>query len=641
MKTSAKPRPRRLQEDTASFWGMAIASVAVTMFILALRTLGTLEWIELVTYDWMVRRQSPRPPDTRILVVGITEQDIQDRDGMLQFPDQVYADLFAKLLAAKPRAVGLDIWRDRPVEPGHAAFVQQLQRSDRIIGITKLGDANQPAIAPPKALPPEQIGFNDVLVDKDDVIRRVLLFGPEESTAFSLQLALRYLRDDKIESEASPLNPAYMRLGPTDFIPLQSSEGGYTNVDARGYQVLLTYRGGLKSIPMVSLGDVMQGRVPPEQIQNRIVLIGNVAESAKDFFSTPYSAGQTDDRRVPGVMVHAQMVSQFLDAATGTRPLRWAWPDGAEGLWILAWAVLGGLLAGRSRRPLFLFLATPLSMLGLLGACFFVFSQSGWIPLVPPGLAFLIAMGSVVAYSAQQAKQQQQIVMRLLGQSTSPEIAATLWQRRDELLENGQLPGQRLTATLLFTDLKGFSTIAEKYSPEQLLVWLNEYLDWMATHVQQHQGVINKFTGDGIMAVFGVPIAHEQPDEIRQDARHAVDCAIAMAQTLEPLNQRWAAVGLPVVEMRVGIFTGPVVVGSLGSRIRLEYGVIGDSVNIASRLESLDKDRQPSPCRILIAGETRDCLQEDYALEPWGEMHLKGKAVQVNVFRVLGQNLNR
>ncbi len=641
MKTSAKSYLPRLQEENSGLWVAAIASVAVAIFILGLRAVGTLEWIELITYDWMVRHQPMRSPDTRILVVGITEQDIQDRGGILQFPDQVYADLFAKLLAAKPRVVGLDIWRDRPIEPGHSAFVKQLQHSDRIIGLTTFGDTTKPTIAPPKALPPEQIGFNDVLVDKDDVIRRILLYGPKETTAFSLQIALRYLRDDGIEEGNSTTHPSYMRLGKTDFIPLKKNDGGYHNADTRGYQTFLTYRGNLQSIPMVTFGAVMRGQVSPAQLQNRIILIGNVAESAKDFFSTPYSAGQTNERRVPGVMIHAQMVSQFLDMATGERALRWVWTDLVESLWIASWAVLGGLLAKQSRRPIFLLLATPLSMTGLMGACFLAFVYGGWIPLVPPGLSFLMAMGSIIAYTAQQAKQQQQIVMRLLGQSTSPEIAATLWQRRDELIQDGQLKGQRLTATLLFTDLKGFSTISEKYSPEQLLIWLNEYLDWMAIHVQKHQGVINKFTGDGIMAVFGVPIAHEEADEIEQDARHAVDCAIAMSNTLGPLNEQWQAQGLPYVEMRVGIFTGPVVVGSLGSKIRLEYGVIGDSVNIASRLESIDKDRQPCDCRILIAGQTRNFLREDYELEPWGNMTLKGKAIQVDVFRVLGERQSR
>jgi adenylate cyclase len=447
---------------------------------------------------------------------------------------------------------------------------------------------------------------------------------------------LRYLQDEQVEPTASKANADDMQLKEAVFVPLQPSDGSYIQADTRGYQMLLNYRGGTQTIPLVSLGAVLRNQVPPAQIRDRIILIGNVAESAKDFFNTPFSAGQIE-RRMPGVIVHAQMVSQFLDAASGKRRLFWFWPDAVEGVWVLGWAVLGGFLAGRSHGPWFLLVATPLSLLGLLSFCWVAFTNSGWIPLVPPVLSFVIATGSVVAYSAQQAQQQQQMVMRLLGQSTSPEIAATLWQQRDELLKNGKLPGQRLTATILFTDLKGFSKVSEDYPPEQLLTWLNEYLAEMAQQVQQHQGVINKFTGDGIMAVFGVPIAHEQPHEIQRDAQNAVDCAIAMGHALETLNQRWQTEGLPHVEMRVGIYTGPVVVGSLGSPIRLEYGVIGDGVNIASRLESLDKDRQPSPCRILIAQQTLDDLPPDYQLEDWGSITLKGKALQVNVYQVLGR----
>jgi adenylate cyclase len=278
--------------------------------------------------------------------------------------------------------------------------------------------------------------------------------------------------------------------------------------------------------------------------------------------------------------------------------------------------------------------------LGLGGFCIAIFFQGGWIPVVPPLLGFVMTLGSGVAYSAQQAQRQQQMIMRLLGQSTSPEIADTLWQRRDELLEDGRLPGQQLTATLLFTDLRGFSSISEAYPPAQVLNWLNEYLDAMAQLVQQHQGIINKFTGDGIMAVFGVPIPHEMEAEIQQDAKNAVDCAIAMEKTLAVLNKKWKTQGLPEVQMRVGIFTGPVVVGSLGSPIRLEYGVIGDGVNIASRLESLDKDRQPTACRILIAQQTKEYLPQGYELESWGAMPLKGKSTEVEVFRVIGQNLS-
>ncbi|HEY9825822.1 MAG TPA: adenylate/guanylate cyclase domain-containing protein, partial [Stenomitos sp.] len=487
-------------------------------------------------------------------------------------------------------------------------------------------------------------------VDPDGIIRRNLLYQPGDlhpATAqakeapilpsFSLQLALRYLRDEDIEPEANRYNPEHLQLRNTVFVPLQQNDGGYIKADTRGYQVLLNYRGGPQTIPFVSLGAVLRGEVPEAQIRDRIILIGNVAESAKDFFYTPYSAGQAEGR-MPGVMVHAQMVSQFLDAALDQRRLLWVWPEGIEALWILGWALLGAGLAVRSPRLFVLLVTAPASVMVLGGLCFWVMVQGGWIPLVPPLLSFVSATVGAVAYRAQQSQRQQQMVMRLLGQSTSPEIAATLWQQRDALLRNGQLPGQRLTATIVFTDLKGFSTISERYPPEQLLLWLNEYLDEMARQVQQYQGVINKFTGDGIMAVFGVPIAHERPDEIRQDAQNAVDCAIAMGERLDRLNQSWQAQGLPAVQMRVGIFTGPVVVGSLGSPIRLEYGVIGDGVNIASRLESVDKNRQPSACRILIAQQTQACLPSHYQVESWGMLSLAGKQVQVEVFLVTGCN---
>jgi adenylate cyclase len=631
---------KRRDRDSVVVMAAAIASLSITLLVLGLRALGSLEWLELLSYDWMMRLRSEPSIDRRILVVGITEKDLQSRGSLLQLPDSVYAELLAKLQPAKPRAIGIDIYRDSPIEPGHDAFVRELKKSDRIIGITKLGDATQPTIQPPKALPSEQIGFNDVVVDRDGILRRALLFQPgdkgESLPSFSLQLAWRYLQDQNIEPKPSAQDSRNMQLGPSVFDHLKAHDGGYVHGDAQSYLVLLNYRGGTHTIPMVSLGAMMAGQVPPEQIRNRIIMIGNVAESGRDFFNTPLSAGQAEGR-MPGVFIHAQMVSFFLDAALGKRPLFWFWPEIAEGFWVFGWSVLGGILAWRSRSPLMLGIVMPISVLGLVGFCIGIFFQGGWIPVVPPLLGFVMTLGSGVAYSAQQAQRQQQMIMRLLGQSTSPEIADTLWQRRDELLEDGRLPGQQLTATLLFTDLKGFSSISERYSPAQVLNWLNEYLDAMAQLVQKHQGIINKFTGDGIMAVFGVPIPHELEAEIQGDAKNAVDCAIAMEQALAALNQGWQSQGLPEVQMRVGIFTGPVVVGSLGSPIRLEYGVIGDGVNIASRLESLDKDRQPSACRILIAQQTKDYLPKGYEFESWGAMPLKGKAIEVEVFRVIGQ----
>ncbi len=167
------------------------------------------------------------------------------------------------------------------------------------------------------------------------------------------------------------------------------------------------------------------------------------------------------------------------------------------------------------------------------------------------------------------------------------------------------------------------------------MAWLNPYLSAMTEEVLNHNGIVNKFTGDGIMAVFGVPVARTTSEEIAQDAQNAVSCALAMSDRLQQFNQEWQQQGLPEVGMRIGIFTGSVTVGSLGGKHRLEYGVIGDSVNVASRLESCEKDRQPDLCRVLIARETLEYLQGECQVESWGELMLKGRDNPVEVYRVI------
>ncbi len=340
---------------------------------------------------------------------------------------------------------------------------------------------------------------------------------------------------------------------------------------------------------------------------------------------------------MPGVLLHAQMVSQLLSAVLEDRPLFWFWPEGVEVGWIVGWSLMGSILVVRLQNP-FILGMSGLAAIGVLwGSTWLLFLQAGWIPLAGPTIAAVATAMVVEIYQRQQAKRQKQMVMKLLGQQTSPEIAKTLWDERDLLLNSGVLPGQRLIVTVLLTDLKNFSSISEKLPPETVMAWLNEYLPVMAEEVQNHHGVINKFTGDGLLAVFGVPVPATTEADVARDAQNAVACALAMGERLHKLNLSWFASGLPVVQMRVGIFTGPVMVGSLGGKDRLEYGVIGDSVNTASRLESCEKDRQPSDCRILIAKETLVHLQQKFEVESWGFLQVKGKQQKIDVYRVIGR----
>lgn len=612
-------------------------SAAVTACLLGIRQLGGLQPLELVSYDLMVRLRPDRATDPRLLLVTVTEADIKAQQRW-PLADGTIATALQTLQQFKPTAIGLDIYRDLPQAPGTAALAKQLQQPN-VIAITKVQDADDLGVKPPPGVPPDRVGFNDIASDPDGVIRRGLLFvdtDTETLYAFSLRLALTYLQRQGISPQAGLLDSSHLRLGKAEFMPWETTSGQYQTVDARGYQVLLNYRARNQLARQVTLTQVLNGAIEPEWVKDKIVLLGATAESAKDRFLTPYSMAEKQTALMPGVVIHAQMVSQILDAALNQQPLVWVWSDWVEWGWIGAWVVLGSSLAWFIRHPLGLCLVITLAITVLLGICYTIFLHQGWVPIAAPALGVMIVATLVVSYRAQQAQQQQMMMMKLLGQNTSPEIATTLWKSRDRLLKSGKLPGQRLIATMLFTDIRNFSTLSEQMPPEALLEWLNEYLSAITEEVKANHGIINKFTGDGLLAVFGVPINRVTPIEVSQDARLAVECALAMGDRLQALNEDWQTRQLPTAQMRVGIFTGPIVAGSLGGKDRLEYGVIGDSVNIASRLESYAKDQQTELCRILIAKDTLVHLQDRFAVEPWGPLALKGKLQLIDVYRVLG-----
>ncbi|MEB3358364.1 MAG: adenylate/guanylate cyclase domain-containing protein [Synechococcales bacterium] len=618
------------------------SSLVATGLVLILKETGKTQPFELVAFDRMMQVRRDAGPDSRLLIVGITEDDIKEQ-WRLSPSDETLTLALRNLQQYQPRAIGVDLHRNIPNPPGWGDLLTELS-ADNVVVIKKIGDTPAETIHAPPGVPEANIGFNDIVLDPDGVVRRNLIFASVEDTtfySFALRLALKYLSADGIEAQPSPTNPNDMMLGETTFLPLRPHAGGYHQADAAGYQVLLDFRSLGYGAPHVSLTELVEDQVDPALIRDKIVLIGTTATTLKDLFLTPYSSreGNHDfyisDHKLPGVAVHAQMVSQILDVSLGQRPLFQFLPEWGELLWIWGWAGLSGGLAWAVRRPLLLGL-TAVSLMGaLLSISYGGFLAYYWLPVVTPALASLGTLGIVVTYRGQQAHLQQHMVMTLLGQSTSPEIATALWESRDRLLKGGKLPGELVTATMLFSDIKNFSGRAESLRPSDLMDWLNEYFDEMTAAVKANHGIVNKFTGDGLLAVFGVPVPG---DTVAEDAKYAVRCALAMRAGLARLNQYWRERGdiQANIQMRVGIFTGPVVVGSLGSKERLEYAVIGDSVNTAARLESCAKEQQVDDCRILIAYETLKLLDGEFEVEPWGSMPLQGKRQTVDVFRVVG-----
>ncbi|MCL1475378.1 CHASE2 domain-containing protein [Argonema antarcticum] len=369
-----------------------LASLGVTLLVIGMRSLGLFLLWELQAFDQLMRLRPDEGPDPRLLVVEATEAEI-NRYGF-PLPDGILAQVVEKLERYQPRTIGLDIFRDRPVEPGHAALVRQLPQNLHLIALCSGRDANnpnKPGIKPPR-LPKERLGFSNVVLDPDSILRRHLVFmQPLQSDpcttnySLSIRLAFHYLATKGIEPQTLPKDR--MQLGHTIFVPLEQDAGAYQQTDVRGFQILLNYRKNVAK--RVRITDVLSDRINPDLVKDRIVLIGMSAPISGDDFLTPYSASQLPYQKMPGVLVQAQMVSQIISAVLDNRPLLWVWNRWQEAFWIWGWSIVGGLIVWRMQRKAEAILMIAIAVIVLFGVCFILFLQGGWVPLVPSALALL------------------------------------------------------------------------------------------------------------------------------------------------------------------------------------------------------------------------------------------------------------
>lgn len=634
-----------LRERLTEWQGVAVGGSAAAVAVVLLRVLGLLQPWEWAAYDRLfILRPTPKPDD-RITLVGLTEADIERYGYPLS--DATLAELLETLQSYEPRAIGLDFYRNVPVEPGHDRLVEVFESSDNLFGIQKeVPDRQGGAIGPPPVLAEKgQVGVNDVVVDTDGRLRRGVLFLTTEEGAslpsLGLVLAWTYLDAEPDFDPEAQTHPEFLQLGPTVFYPFEANDGGYVRADAGGYQILLNYRGAPGHFPIVSVTDVLTGRVEADLLRDRVVAVGPLAPSLNDFFYTPYSQSLwggflRSPERMSGVEFQANLASQIIRAALDGRPTIRVWHPVAEWLWILGWTYLGAAVSWhfRQRRGLTLLVSLG-ALVGLWAIAYLAFLGGWWIPLAPPLLGMVGSAIALTAYIAHTERQDRQLMMHLFGRHVTSSVAEEIWRQRHQILKEGRLVGRKTTATVLFTDIKNFSTLAEQIDAEPLMRWLNEYMEGMAEVVLKHEGSIDKFIGDSVMAVFGVPLLRETEAEIAADAVAAVRCAVEMGQKLETLNDRWQANGQPIIAMRVGISTGSLVVGSLGSSQREDYTIVGDSVNIAARLESFNKDIDGGICRILISEATYQYVRGQFSIELLGSAFLKGRQKPVNIYQVL------
>lgn len=606
--------------------------------VIVVRNAGILEYLELTTYDWYLRSNLQESPvGSRIVLIRITENNIRQL-GRWPLTDSSAAQILEKLNNYCPRAIGFDIYRDIPVPPGTEDLYKVLTDHQRIITVMKFGKGG--VLPPPILAQSVQAGFNDMVVDPGGVVRRGLLFldnGKTVSTSFDLRLALLYLREEGITPSADKLKPEYLRLGPATIRPFEANDSGYVRADARGYQFLLDFGGSRGSFTSFTLDDLLAGEIAPEAIRDKVVIVGVTAQSVKDLFYTPYSRGIIGEgQAVAGLVMHAHIVSQLLRLGLGeSRPILTTTEKEEIG-WIIFWSLVGGAVGFGLRSPWFFSLSGAGGLFLLWLVTYVAFLQGWWLPAVPPAITFLLSAAVVTAYMSNQEKKQRTVLMHLFSKHVSPEVAASIWQQREQFLCDGRPRSQKMMATVLFSDLKGFTSTAESLGPQRLIDWLNSYMEAMADLVMAHGGVVDDYAGDGIKANFGIPLPRQTETEIREDAIQAVACGLAMGRKMEQLNRVWQENGLPTGGTRIGIFSGPVVAGAVGSSQRLKYTTVGDTVNTAARLESYNKEFAREGCwRILIGESTKQYLDNYFAVRFVGEKNLKGKNQKIAIYQVL------
>ncbi|WP_334713892.1 sensor histidine kinase [Nostoc sp.] len=369
---------------------LLLASLPGTVFLIIVviaRLCGLLQNFELMTLDTFLRLRPLEKTDDKVVIVGVDEKDIRS---VKNYPisDRELAKLIKKIQKYKPIAIGLDIVRDLPVEPGHQELVQVFQDYKNIIGIEKILPPD-PIFAAPQ-LPPKQIGFSDIVADKDSQYRRYLLLTPSPQNpknpqqykySFGLQLAKAYLSAQNINIENGIIDESTIRFKTTEITPFSSNSGGYVNEDDSGLKILINFRNSSKPFNILSLNDIKNDNFNPNLLQDKIVLIGIVATSVPDLVNTSAIATQQISGQIYGVEFHAHACSQIINAVMNGRPLLKVWSDEWEYLWIIVWGCYPIIIFWLTQSLWKNLLAVVVVTFALFGMGYLLILSGWWIPI--------------------------------------------------------------------------------------------------------------------------------------------------------------------------------------------------------------------------------------------------------------------
>ena len=380
---------RKVREEFAIWRGGVVPGTIVLGIVFLARFTGNLQFLEWTTLDYFLRLRPHEKIDERVVVVGINEDDLRSV-GSYPIPDREIAALIQKLQVHKPRVIGVDIFRNLPVEPGHSELVKTFKSFNNIIGLEKVLPVQ---VAPPPDLPHKQVGFSDAIPDADGNLRRALL-GTSTTKGYNFYLALRlaktYLSAENITLENGIRDRGGMRFGTIELPRFDSNFGGYVGEDAGGVQILQNFRSGREPFCTLSLNQIKTGNFPPNWIRDRIVIIGIVSPGVDIAKSEAIASINPVPGQVYGVEIQAHTVSQIISAVLDKRPFLKSWWDGWEYLWLFAWGCLGISLGRLSKSPFKNILSVCLSSLILMSSSYILLIFGWWIPVAPAMLVLVI-----------------------------------------------------------------------------------------------------------------------------------------------------------------------------------------------------------------------------------------------------------
>ena len=466
-------------------------------------------------------------------------------------------------------------------------------------------------------------GYFNTLPDSDGVVRTVPLVAEFEGRhyeALALAMFRRYTGSPAVQPGLPADAGAGLGVDYTGLDSIRLVQGAQSiaiPVDARiGARVPYRGPGGPKggSFEYLSAADLLQGRVAPGHLAGKLVLVGTTAPGAYDLRATPVASVY------PGVEVHANLLSGLLD---GRLPAVPDWARGAEVVQLVAVFALLALVLTRVRAT-WAVATTAAVMAMLVGFNLWAYQSRGL--LLPLASALLLAgllFGGSMAWGYIVVGRARRSLKRLFGAYVPPELVAEM--ARDP--QHYDMRAENRVLTVMFCDMRNFTRVSESMAPQELRALVNRYFSDMTTVIGTHRGTLDKYIGDALMAFWGAPL----PDP--EHARHAVRAAAAMGRALEPLNADLRARGMPPIGVGIGINTGLVCVGDMGSAMRRSYTVMGDAVNLASRIEALTRHYGVQ----LLVGEATRAAIDAAGGEPveWVEVdrvRVKGKQHSVTLF---------